>query len=88
MTTRLHRGKRSKASKEERLARKICFQNSFRTQNPDEIKETILVQDSDFVSSEVLALVKGERETEVPICPRGLVLSDNYGEGFFDVYMR
>jgi hypothetical protein len=85
MTTRLHRGKRSRESKELRLARKIAFENSFRTQDPDEIKETVFISNSELLGGEVLARLKGEREDEIPEIPQGLVLSNGRGEGFFDV---
>ena len=85
MTTRLHRGKRSKPSKEQRLARKIAFENSFRTQDPDEIKETVFLTKAEFLGGEVLARLRGPREDEIPEIPQGLVLSNGRGEGFFDV---
>jgi hypothetical protein len=85
MTGRLHRGKRSQESKEQRLARMIAFENSFKTCNPDEIIETIFTDTPDKVVGEVLSRLRGERETEIPDLPQGLVLTNNYGGGFFDV---
>ena len=86
MTTKLHRGKRSKESKEHRLARIIAFENSFKTQNPNEIKETVFLKNADFLRGETLSRLKGgDREDEIPDCPQGLVLSNDFGEGFFDV---
>jgi hypothetical protein len=85
MTGRLHRGKRSKESKEQRLARMVAFENSFKTRDPDEIQETIFTSTPDKLVGEVLARLKGEREEEVPECPQGLVLTNHYGLGFFDV---
>jgi hypothetical protein len=84
MTGQLHRGQRSKLSQEERLARKICFENSYRERDPDEIPETVFTGTASMVCGEVLAILAGSRTDVIPDCPQGLVLTNVKGEGFFD----
>jgi hypothetical protein len=61
-------------------ARRFCFLNS---EYDPENQENIFIGDADDLKLHVEAVVPNFDASEIPDCPRGLVLSDNHGCGAF-----
>jgi hypothetical protein len=89
--------KRSREKLEERLAKQYVYKHSktaHRFNDPNEIKEKCYIGTEEDITGAVLAKIRKielkcgfelKRETDIPLYPQALVLSDDNLEGWFDV---
>ena len=81
--------RRSQGKLEMKKARNYAFLNSevkHRNNNPEDIKERIYNSTPESLFEVVYNQTKHLLNSDlfIPECPRGLIISDDKGEGFFD----
>jgi hypothetical protein len=79
--------KRSIGKLEAKIARNYVHQHlisRYRNNNPEEIKETVFVGNTQEMNEIVLVTVGEERTGEIPEYPRGLVVFDSNDTGYFN----
>ena len=78
--------KRSLGKLEAKLARNYCYQNSKVTRKDEngDPQEIVFLGENANVEQYVLAKIQGNRTGLIPEIPRATVLSNHYGEGYFD----
>jgi len=77
--------RRSPGKLEAKKARNYAYQHSTSTKkNRNDLFELVYTGTPEALTGAVLAELKDLRSGEIPEIPRGLVLSDGRGAGFFD----
>ena len=73
--------KRSTESIEYRQARFFCLRNS---KLDWQLQERIFLGDEEDLRFFVQLIVENAHKEEIPVCPKGLVITDNRARGAFD----